>query len=401
MLNAGTYTNTFYLSQFPNNIMMAVIDVIILKIGGVFSSNYLNIITVASAVSVAISIVLGFYIVKKVFSRKKALLFLIISIFTTPFYLYAAEYYTDTFSMPIALSLFYLYLIIKDTTKIKKIIYKMLFAIILFVGIKLKITSVFIVIAIIIYELLRKNLKKLIKSGVIIIPIVSVLIILFNGIVIKKLAPDELRYINEIPTEHWIMMGMNGVGKFSDEEYMYTNSNRTYPEKKQAAKNKIMERLKERTINQHIKNLTLKLGFAWHDGTYWAPEVLRREPVERKTLHEFVLEGGKYQLYYKYIPEIMHFAMLIFILFNIKRIKENEDYDSKDIISLITMLGIIIFLLIWENRSRYILNLVPLLIINQINGIEYVSEKYFRRKHKTIEGKDNNEKDISCNTNVL
>ena len=65
-------------------------------------------------------------------------------------------------------------------------------------------------------------------------------------------------------------------------------------------------------------------------GTYWAPDVLRREPNSRKILHEFVLEGGKYSKYYKYIPQVMHFSMLIFIIINIKSKIKRNDFTSKD-----------------------------------------------------------------------
>ena len=105
-------------------------------------------------------------------------------------------------------------------------------------------------------------------------------------------------------------------------------------------------------------------------GTYWAPDVLRREPNSRKILHEFVLEGGKYSKYYKYIPQVMHFSMLIFIIINIKSKIKRNDFTSKDTVSLITMLGVMLFLIVWENRSRYLVNIIPLLLINQLNGIE-------------------------------
>ena len=117
-------------------------------------------------------------------------------------------------------------------------------------------------------------------------------------------------------------------------------------------------------------------------GTYWAPDVLRREPNSRKILHEFVLEGGKYSKYYKYIPQVMHFSMLIFIIINIKSKIKRNDFTSKDTVSLITMLGVMLFLIVWENRSRYLVNIIPLLLINQLNGIE-VCSKIKRRKEES------------------
>ena len=36
------------------------------------------------------------------------------------------------------------------------------------------------------------------------------------------------------------------------------------------------------------------------------------------------------------------------------------------------MLGFITFLLIWENRSRYILTGVPFFVIGQLEGVEFL-----------------------------
>lgn len=47
------------------------------------------------------------------------------------------------------------------------------------------------------------------------------------------------------------------------------------------------------------------------------------------------------------------------------------------------MVGIIVFLLIWENRSRYILTMFPIYLALAIDGIDYICKnlrKYFFRK---------------------
>jgi len=393
-VECGTYSNTFYLSQFPNNVMMTSIDMVLLKISSLFGINdSLTVITIVSALVVSLSIILSFYTMKRIYTRRKALAFLCIALFTTPLYLYAAEYYTDVFSMIIPVILLNIWLSVRncEINFIKRFGLDILFSIILFIGIDLKLTSAFIFVAIIFYEVLQVNIKNLLKNIAIIIPITAILIVIFNLTVVKQLAKPEERLINEVPKEHWIMMGMNGVGNFSYEEYAYTNSYKTFDEKKEADKRKIIERLKERDLNTHIKNITRKLGFAWHDGTYWAPDVLRRSPVETRFLHKFVLESGEYNVYYKYIPQTMHFAMLIFIIFNIIRIIKEKDYESKDIITLTTMFGVMLFLILWENRSRYLVNILPLMIMSQINGIDEFS-KYLKSSIK--ECKFNSKKEL-------
>lgn len=387
----GTYTNTFYPSQFPNNIMMIVIDSVILtgfKIVGI--DDFIRGITIVDAIVVSLSVILSFFIVKKILDRKKALLYMFIALLTTPLYLFVAEYYTDTYSMLTAVLLFYFWLILRDgkKKKITKFLLCMLYAVILFFAIKIKVTSAFVFIAILFYELVQGEYMLVLKRYICIVPITACLIILFNVTVVNKLAPAENRDRNEVPTEHWIMMGMNGVGSFSYEEYAITLApeNVTYAQRRDVARKTIIERLKTRSADEHIKNLNAKLGFAWHDGTFWAYRVLRIGPIKEGTLHKYVLVDYEESKYYKYIPQTLHFAMLIFIFFNVCRIIREKNWKTKEIIPIVTMIGYMIFLLIWENRSRYLVNIIPIMLMAQINGIDFVADRIYKKKDKVIKG---------------
>lgn len=376
-VNEGTINNTFYLAQFPNNTMMLCIDIVIMKVFKLFHiSDYLTGITIVTAIIITLSVIITYYIAKKILGDKKALMFLIIAIFTTPLYLYASVYYTDTFSMLLVVLLFYVWLILREErNKKRKVALQILYGIILFLAYELKLTSAFIYIAIVMYEICNTNIKTVIKNNCIVIPITIICIVSFKFVILNNLTTEEERDKYQIPTEHWIMMGMNGVGSFEYKEYEYTIQYPTLEERAQADRQMIMKRLKERTINEHIKNITRKLGYTWHDGTFFIPDILRREPVNKNILHEFVLEDGKYDFLYKYIPQVMHFSMLIFIIINLKRIIENKEYNSKEIVGMITIFGVMMFLIIWENRSRYLVNIIPLMILMQINGIDYFSYK--------------------------
>ncbi len=396
LVEKGTYTNSFYLARFPNNIMMTIIDIVIIKI-----MNILNItdqilgISIVTSCIIILSVIFLYKIAKKIYGDEKALLLLLICMFTTPLYMYASEYYTDTYSILPTVMLVWIWLKIKDKKQYKKkILWQVLFSLILFFALKLKITASFVFIAIIIYEICNKNLKNFIIDSSIIIPLTMLLTIAFNMYIVPKFALKEERELYEIPVYHWIMMGMNELGGFSYDEYAYTQSFKTYDERKQADINKIIERIKERNLNTHIKNISAKMCFAWHDGTYWSASIVGTEIVHKGIVHEFVLSDGKYNHYYKYIPQVLHFAMLIFIVLNIVRIIRQKDYKSKDIIFIISTFGIMVFLIIWENRSRYVFTMILIMLIAQINGIDYLSNMLDIRRSK-------NEKNINSNTNVL
>lgn len=379
-VTTGTITDP-YLYTFPNNIMITFIYIIIFKIFNMMKLNdFLTIATVFNSLLVAGTGILLYFNTKKIFNNSKALMILIITIITTPLYLYCACYYSDTFSMFLTMLIIYVYLKIKDNENFKiSIILQMLLAIIVVIGVKIKITSIFILIAIIVYKILngKGNIKNfLIKFGITTI-LGIILYISFNIIIQPKFIPDEqMLDQNQIPTEHWIMMGLYGRGNFEYGEYHYTQSFPTLDEKREATRKVIKERLilkwKENTLFKHIKG---KLGFAWYDGSYYIPDLLRREPVKKGALHEVVLEGGNNTSIYKYWPQIMHFSMLIFLCINIYRIIINKDYLDKDNILFIAIYGLLVFLLIWENRSRYLVTMLPIIMMSQLGGIEYLAKR--------------------------
>ena len=79
----------------------------------------------------------------------------------------------------------------------------------------------------------------------------------------------------------------------------------------------------------------------------------------------------------------MHLTLLILIIFSCIKLIKEKDYTSYKYILSISMVGIIVFLLIWENRSRYILTMFPIYLALAIDGIDYIGEKsYLRAKRK-------------------
>ena len=90
----------------------------------------------------------------------------------------------------------------------------------------------------------------------------------------------------------------------------------------------------------------------------------------------------------------LYFTMLIFMLINAIHILRKKKYDSIYLTLTITILEIAVFLMFWENRSRYILTLVPIMIMLSVHGIEIISNKLKK-------GDSENEENISSDTNVL
>ena len=177
-----------------------------------------------------------------------------------------------------------------------------------------------------------------------------------------------------MPVEYWLLIGSTGNGGFNQELYEYVKGYGTYEERKTAAREKFVETIKEYTFITFVQHINEKLKYTWADGTYMAPEKLRRDPVERGELYEYVASGGEKTEDYKYFPQVMHMSMLILMVIAVIDIIRKKDYERDDVFLFIAIFGIAVFLMFWENRSRYILTLIPIMLILKVSGIEILSK---------------------------
>lgn len=374
-----------YLYKYPNNVAITGIFFVILKIASLFkiteTLSYINIITFANAIIVSLTVTCLYYAVKKLFGKDKALLVLIISLLTTPFYLYAAIYYTDTMAMFLSTFLLLLWAIIKDykpkenskIDKVKKLFLNIIFGITIALGIKLKITSIFIIIAIVVESILNGNTKIFIKRfGTAIITSIITFIIFTIGINKYVLPNEDYTDKYKMPIEYWLLIGSIGNGGFSGEESEKLSNIETYSKRQEIARQELKDVLKEYDFKGFMKHINQKLKWAWGDGTYLAPEKLYRQPIERTAIYEYVSRDGKSVEKYKYFPQIMHISMLILMLLSAIYSIRNKKYESDEIVLYIAIFGLIVFFLIWENRSRYILPLLPIMLILEVKGIEAI-----------------------------
>lgn len=395
-LSKKDFSDVNYLKAFPNNIMITLIYAVVLKIASIF--NIQDLILFITMFNTIIVYLTAFFTYKNaviISGEKNAMLLLIILMFTTPFYLYTAIFYTDTLSMFFSMLILYFILKIKyATNKKSRVIYNLLLGMAAFFGLKVKITSTFIIIALMVYGVMKYDIKLIIKKFIISFITFLVVFSLYGVLINTFLIKDGK--VNQVPVTHWILMGLKENGNFNGEDYIYTMSYQTYNEKKNADIELIKSRIKNYTIISFLKHINSKLHFAWGDGTYYAPIKLERQPHNKGKIHEFVLRYGKDTKYYKYIPQGMHLGMLVFIVIGAFAIIKNKLYNDNINIALIfTIYGLIIFLLIWENRSRYVLTILPIMMIVQLSGIDYLSNLKRKGKNKK------NEENISSHTNVL
>lgn len=385
-----------YLYEYPNNIGTSAIYIVLFKIAKLFGiTQYIEVATLFNSIVVGFTLLFMYLIAKKLFNEKISLMVIILALMTSPFYLYSAIYYSDTLAMLLSSMLLYFAIMLKDMKKSKiKIFLLISFGTFIAICYKVKITSLFVIIAYLIYIILNGKLKKSLKGmAIILISTFCSLLIINHAINTIWLKDKEQLDNNKIPIEYWLIVGLEGNGGFDPEIAEFIHTRGSYEEKQIQGREKIKEIIKNYDLPSFIKHINSKLAYAWNDGTYYATEKIRRSPVNKSILYDIFALDGKYINVTKYIQQSRHMAMLVLITIGCVVIVYRKKYNNKNNIFIITTLGFILFLLIWENRSRYMIPDLPFLIILQVYGIQLISNKLKK-------GGSKNEESINNHTSV-
>lgn len=372
-------TQAGYYIQAPNNIVITLIIFMGIKFFNLFHIHNINLITLAINICfMQLAIFLTFKIIKRLFNNFTACCSLLLMAFFIPFYAYSTICYTDTTSMFIPVAFLLTFMNLKNANNKKsKIAYSILLGFLCFISFGLKVTALIILIAYSIISIFNKTILQTLKY--ISIAFIT-FIILYSSYVfmINKTNIINMKYKDTqvVPFTHFIMMGMTGSGAFSAEEWQYTFSFSDKNSRKEANINKIRERLSAYKVQGYIKFLSQKAtNQTWGNGTYDFETVLNSYNIDKNIMHEFLLNDGKYWTPISYYCQIYHFVILILILISfIYSLTHEHDKISNYIdICQLSILGLLLFLFIWETRSRYMLNYIPIYIIVSISGLKYLS----------------------------
>ena len=376
-----------YFAMCPNNIFPLYVLAFFYRILALLHLNNFMAFGIAlNIISIDVSILGMYLIVRKLTNVKTAIFLLAVTLFVSPLFLYTPIFYTDTLSMPFPIWLLYMYLNVpKDSSTIKKIIiYSLIYSILLFLGFEMKMTSIIIVIAILIEEILA---KKILLNKKIYICIIAFFVTIFG---VYSLINDKMlgKFNDDIslPYVHYFMMGTSKIslgnnkyayGIFNDEDLTYTTSFNTKAEKITNDKNRLKERLKSYGVVGSIDFFYKKAIQTFGDGTYFAPEKLNRFPLKKTCLHNIFLTTGKYFSYYFYFADGVQLSLLLLLI--VSGVTSFWKSDDKSNIIRVAIFGMLLFLLLWETRSRYLVNYIPILIIGAVIGFSDIYE-YLERK---------------------
>ncbi len=352
------FDRPFYFDEYPNNWGILVILSFYLRgIYLVFGQTSRTAVFILNILANDASFVLTYLLAKSVFkSRFKAVITAFAFIINPVFWLYAPIFYTDTFSAPFVLGAILLFIkAIKEQSLKKSILYFLPCTFVLFIGFSIKGNLCVLIIAFLLYTIFKTNIKKTIC-------IISCIGLLFGmntafkaGCINMGISSYQRLYEHQVPTIHWISMSLHGKGGYNQADFKATDKAGNIDQKKQHCKQLLKQRLADYGFWGLLKHQSLKAGYTWFDGQHQAiyqyKDTLKGGFVKSSVLIAWCF--------------LMNISLLagVFLAF----IRNKTRLVSLTLLKL-AVLGMALFLCIWETRSRYLYNFLPIMLVLQTEG---------------------------------
>ena len=409
VLDLLDYVDWEYFRKFPNNYGMLYFEIILFKMFNVLNILHSTTATIYATIAVNIviinlSIFLTYLTIRNILGKKNAIYSLIIMSICNAFFCYIPILYTDTVTMIFPIFILFCYTLWNKNNKNWLLI---LIAIATVFGMKIKLTVVIMLIAIIIDLCMKHKLKKSIKPISILLISLLILQLSMSFLEIKfSIFPYDISNNNkQLPYTHWIMMGMTEreykdgkylIGWFNPESMEYTLSYDTTEEREKANIKKIQEYLGDYGIIGYTKFLYRKMLYTWSDGSYFSSMLLDNGTMYNKKsiFTDLQHSSGKYvKLAFNQNTVVILFIYLFIIIGAITALKKKENKVNTCYIALF---GVLIFFLLWEASSRYLINYVPILIVGMMYGLSSLLSK-----DRNIQNKEEKNKKLVKNEEVL
>ena len=342
---------------------------------------------VLNTLAIDLALLLLYLCARYMLGRKKALFILLAAFLTAPFLLYVPVFYTDTLTLPFPIAAALLWVYARDYWRQGR--YRKTFVLVcvlsglIAVGAALKISVVIAWIAIMadLFIGLRGRRRWLLAAAG--AGILLVLMLLSQFCISRAPILPAYNANNGIPFTHWIMMGLHGNGGYYDPDYQMTLAVAGKQARYAFTIEEIGRRLEEMGPIGLLRHLINKLAYTLGDGTYWAAAKLDRSALQPSFLHNFVIYSGQQFPAFAYATFALKGGMLAWMSAS-SALAARHRQNRMGFVRL-ACFGLIVFLLLWETRSRYLVHFLPLFLLCAFEG---VPTRLHWHKRKALQQKD-------------
>jgi len=385
-----------YFSLHPNNLLLLFLFRFIrlaLAPAGLEGS-LIPVLIGVNILAVNAAAVLTFFAVKEIFGTHKAYVAWIFTLVLVAFTPRLIVPYSDTLSMPFAISFLYLYAkLVKCPSENRKIALALAMGVIAQVGFLIKPSSIIPLIAVCVIQVLmdarsfkfgtgrpqifkekskKQRARNVFYSKYLLTYTLVGLVAagaLFNLFTRTQSAIPFQDGI-AVPAEHYIMMGMQvqesgglySFGSYNAQDVAFTMGFGSTEAKRAAAREVISERLAGFGVGGYLEFLVNKARWITGDGTfYWGRYFALGNfeyatPMQLQFRNIFFPRGENYA-YYAHVAQGLWLFVLFWYFVAAFRRKDTSDVFVN--ICVCALIGIILFILLTEGRSRYLFNHLP------------------------------------------
>lgn len=115
-------------------------------------------------------------------------------------------------------------------------------------------------------------------------------------------------------------------------------------------------------------HLYYKNRYTWSDGTEFGTTYLALKPLNKGRLYEYVV-GDKAHPFLLLSQGSQVFMIFMMIIGAIGLFKNRKNLSM---LCNITIFGMFVFLMIWETCPRYLLCILPIMLISAMNGLNKI-----------------------------
>lgn len=373
-VKTGTFASFYeYFYWFPNNLgglnffhgVFCVADMLGIE-------DFFSVAMVVNGIMSLGTIYMTSAVCRKLYGVRGELLVLGVYAVSLPIYFIAPVFYTDSLSMLFPISVYYFYLCLKEEKGFaKRLIFGVLMGLFAVVGMQIKFTVAIVLIAILIDALFTYELKKTGVMAAIVLCVVLIGYGCFNATFYEEHLDKETAEIMNTPNLHWVMMGLAGDGGYNPGDYEFTRSFRDTEVRDEALKEEISRRIEAYGFPGMVELLTSKGETCFGCGTYGLDEFLDDTPEEENFLHSFLLTNGENYRVYEHICAGVLFAVYVLMIVSaFVDVVAGDGKSWRNIVPRMATYGLLLLLIFWEARGRYIVNYIPLYFVAAVGGIE-------------------------------
>lgn len=377
--------NTGYFGLYPFNISITAFHSLVLRVVsflGIPEKYYMLSLQCVYLFLIDAGIFFSWKIVRLLYSVKTATLFALLCIANPILYVCAAGCYTTTLMLPLLMStLFCLLCFLRETKFRKKCFLGFLFGVLLAFGSRIRATVLIAGIAFVIYLVIRKKGETAIvytKKQTALLCSVVLLggLLSFGGYTGFQNTYITEDYTNtQMPPIYYLMFATNpeSRGSYNSDDFDLISQYDTLEEKEAVSLKMLKERLTDYGVSGIISLANDKLKNTWCDGTddyrdFWLA------CRNYGTLHSYI--AGAHKDFFVFYAHSYHIAMVaIFCLAVLAAFRKCCDASY---LIFLTLLGGIVFHLLWESFYVYSFGFSMLFLIPAADIICRYSEKKYR-----------------------